>query len=313
MDDGGIDECSELIDAFVSEDARYCVIHQRNKGVSTARNVGIQHATGEYLYFADPDDWLDSQALEYIWLAGQESEADVIFGDHCVIKDALVQRLGMFAHPFVSTLRETIDAIQFAINCSGNVRVGTPDFDGMKNVGAAPWHAAFKRDLIADNDLYFDSSLRTIGEDLLFYLAAFEHVGTVAYVPRVFCNHRHLSASLSKGYKGNFLSLIVSVLEREREFIAAKGKGNFFIGSYYLRAMLYLYQSMTRYFLNPANPASEHVRYREFCEFCHREPIRTAIMWAPIRYLGDRSQRIAVWLLRMGHMKLFWVLCKHML
>lgn len=313
VDDGGVDGCSELIDSFVSEDSRYLAFHQRNKGVSAARNLGIQFATGDYLYFADPDDWLDSRALEFIWLAGKDSHADVIFGDHILVKDSSVQRMKVFSQPFASTCKETISAIQFAINCSGDVKIDTPDFRGMKNVGAAPWRCAFKRSLITKNGLCFDSSLRTIGEDLLFYLNVLEYTGKATYTPQVFCIHRHLSASLSKGYKGNFISLITSVLEKECEFIAAHDKGAFFVGSYYLRAMLYLYQSMTRYFLNPANPACEQERYEEFCEFCLREPIHTAIMEAPIQYLGSRSQRIAVWLLRFGHEKLFWVLCKHFL
>lgn len=313
VDDGGVDGCPTLIDAFVKENPHCMAFHQPNQGVSAARNLGIQYATGDYLYFADPDDWLDPRALEFIWLAGKESQADVIFGDHIVIKDSSVQRMKVFAQPFASTRKETISAIQFAINCSGDVRISTPDFQGMKNVGAAPWRCAFKRSLIAENGLCFDSSLRTIGEDLLFYLNVFEYATKATYTPQVFCNHRRLSSSLSKGYKVNFLSLVTSVLEKEREFIAVHDKGDFFVGSYYLRTMLYLYQSMTRYFLNPVNPACEQERYEEFCEFCLREPIHTAIMEAPIQYLGSRSQRIAVWLLRFGHEKLFWVLCKHFL
>lgn len=65
VDDGSPDSCPQICDAFASQDSRIKVIHKRNGGLSDARNVGIQAATGEYIMFIDGDDfWNDEAGLE---------------------------------------------------------------------------------------------------------------------------------------------------------------------------------------------------------------------------------------------------------
>lgn len=64
IDDGSKDGSSELCDSF--KDKRIRVLHQENMGVSTARNVGLQHAKGEAVMFVDGDDFLDLQMIEQL-------------------------------------------------------------------------------------------------------------------------------------------------------------------------------------------------------------------------------------------------------
>lgn len=58
IDDGSTDGSSSLCDELAKKDSRVKVIHKENGGVSTARNVGLEIASGEYLTFVDPDDFL---------------------------------------------------------------------------------------------------------------------------------------------------------------------------------------------------------------------------------------------------------------
>ena len=51
VDDGSTDGSGEMCDQYVKEDSRIRVIHQENKGLSRARNIGVQFATGEYIQF----------------------------------------------------------------------------------------------------------------------------------------------------------------------------------------------------------------------------------------------------------------------
>lgn len=59
VDDGSSDGSSQMCDDFVQKDSRVHVFHQRNQGVSAARNKGIELAQGKYIAFVDADDWLD--------------------------------------------------------------------------------------------------------------------------------------------------------------------------------------------------------------------------------------------------------------
>ncbi len=58
VDDGSNDGSSDICDKWAKIDNRIIVIHQLNKGVSIARNIGIQHANGKYIYFMDSDDFI---------------------------------------------------------------------------------------------------------------------------------------------------------------------------------------------------------------------------------------------------------------
>ena len=56
VDDGSPDESGTIADAYAAKDPRIKVFHKENGGVSSARNLGIQNATGEYIAFVDSDD-----------------------------------------------------------------------------------------------------------------------------------------------------------------------------------------------------------------------------------------------------------------
>lgn len=64
VDDGSADGSGKMCDTFAGEDDRIRVIHKPNGGLSDARNVGIEQATGTYLAFVDGDDWIDGQMYE---------------------------------------------------------------------------------------------------------------------------------------------------------------------------------------------------------------------------------------------------------
>ena len=59
IDDGSTDKSGKICDEYAARDGRIRVIHKENEGVSTARNVGIKQATGDYICFADSDDILE--------------------------------------------------------------------------------------------------------------------------------------------------------------------------------------------------------------------------------------------------------------
>lgn len=64
IDDGSPDRCGEICDEYAAKDDRIIVIHQKNKGVSAARNAGLDIARGEYIGFVDSDDWIDPKMYE---------------------------------------------------------------------------------------------------------------------------------------------------------------------------------------------------------------------------------------------------------
>jgi len=58
VDDGSPDHCPQMCDDWAKKDSRIKVIHKENGGVSSARNAGLDAATGEFVHFVDADDWV---------------------------------------------------------------------------------------------------------------------------------------------------------------------------------------------------------------------------------------------------------------
>lgn len=80
VDDGSPDRCPQLCDDWARRDPRIRVIHKENGGLSDARNAGIDVATGDYLTFADSDDYLDPSTYHAVagYLARQSMPIDMV-------------------------------------------------------------------------------------------------------------------------------------------------------------------------------------------------------------------------------------------
>lgn len=77
VDDGSPDGCSAICDKYTTEDERIRVIHKENGGVSSARNAGMAVAAGEYIGFADSDDWIEPDMFERLVGIALKYEADI--------------------------------------------------------------------------------------------------------------------------------------------------------------------------------------------------------------------------------------------
>ena len=78
IDDGSKDDSGKIADSYAQKDTRVISIHQKNAGVSIARNTGIDKAKGEYVTFVDPDDYLESNAIEAMVNTIMEQKVDVV-------------------------------------------------------------------------------------------------------------------------------------------------------------------------------------------------------------------------------------------
>lgn len=81
VDDGSPDNCPQMCDNLKQEDDRIVVIHQKNGGISAARNAGLGVAKGDYLFFVDSDDWLnDEYVIEKFYRTAKDKSADFVYG-----------------------------------------------------------------------------------------------------------------------------------------------------------------------------------------------------------------------------------------
>lgn len=87
IDDGSSDNSGSLCDEWALSDSRIKVIHKENKGASSARNCGLDIASGKYISFVDSDDWIAVDMLETLCAAAVKDDATIAICDMVAVKD----------------------------------------------------------------------------------------------------------------------------------------------------------------------------------------------------------------------------------
>ena len=77
IDDGSPDRCGEICDRYAAVDHRIRVFHTENHGLSAARNLGLEHAEGDYIGFVDSDDWIEPDMFVRLLTAIEDNNADI--------------------------------------------------------------------------------------------------------------------------------------------------------------------------------------------------------------------------------------------
>ena len=159
VDDGSTDDSGKIIKRINPKDLNYRYIHQKNKGVGSARNTGIIHAEGQYLMFVDPDDEIEVNFIE----KGTE-----------LINGADLGIMG-FNEVDASTGNVTI-VHQWQQNRSMNFKSYLSIFSKLYNSELlfSLWNKVYRVDIVVNNHLAF-SDIR-MGEDFLFNMQYFDYI-----------------------------------------------------------------------------------------------------------------------------------------
>lgn len=78
IDDGGKDNCPQIIDEYAQKDERIIAIHKPNGGYGQTCNVGLEKATGEYVAIVEPDDYIDSKMYENLYNLAKKYDVDIV-------------------------------------------------------------------------------------------------------------------------------------------------------------------------------------------------------------------------------------------
>lgn len=187
VDDGSTDGSSEVCNHYREIDKRVVVIHQKNGGVSKARNAGIMAAKGEYIMFVDGDDFVNNQIVEMLYRTVTEKKVKFAFCD-------LVVRT-------LSGEEKRCDIP----SCVYDKKFINENFffdNNMKELLWGPYQKLFNADLI--KDIRFSNY--ALGEDMLFVYRVIQQVDSIAYVNYLgyYYVHREGSAAKSNFSLKNF-------------------------------------------------------------------------------------------------------------
>ena len=199
IDDGSPDRCGEICDRYASRDSRIQVIHQTNQGLSAARNVGMDMATGEYISFIDSDDYIVPQYYEKM-LEGfkQYPDAPIIA---CLVyqdKDGQITRLSPNWHTTEPVFHSSLT---FCEECL------------LGKMTVAVWNKLFRAELL--KDIRF--RVGRIFEDSLFMhdLSPIlkQYPGDVVVIPHYLNYYRIRQGSICHGEEPKIIGSLHSYLD----------------------------------------------------------------------------------------------------
>lgn len=182
VDDGSKDDSGKLCDELASRDERIRVIHQENKGLSGARNTGIDNATGEYIIFVDSDDyWLLDDGLQTL-VDNCTPQTDMV-----AFKGVDVWKGGRMTH--------TADYNLEAITRIPDAQALFTYFVRTQQLHLTSWLFMVRRQLLLDHHVYFP--LRLIGEDFYWHFLLWPHLRTVTMLNLNLYAYCHRQGSLT--------------------------------------------------------------------------------------------------------------------
>lgn len=154
VNDGSPDNCQKILEEYKTKDNRIIVIEQENKGVSNARNRALEVATGDYITFIDPDDWIELDFYEAAIKNLKESSADIFCsGIYDEFEDRTVKRENKL--PVKEVITDKNDLFLYVFKR-----------DYYRNFGVFLWNKVYKSELF--ENVRFDETL-FIGEDLVVF------------------------------------------------------------------------------------------------------------------------------------------------
>ena len=175
VNDGSTDGSGALLDRFAAMDDRVKVIHKKNGGVSSARNMGLDAATGEYITFADSDDTLEPDLYETLLGLMDQYQTKIAHCSYNRIRNGTVHAVGNTGTVYVQSQAEALREL-----CCGSLFMG-----GCCN-------KLYIRDLF--KGIRFDTGLK-LSEDELVNFQVFSRVNTIVY--QDICKYNYLDSATS--------------------------------------------------------------------------------------------------------------------
>lgn len=211
VDDGSRDGTRAICDRCAADDDRVRVFHKKNGGVSSARNLGLREAKGEYIAFLDVDDRYEYRFLETLWSAMEQAGADTAACAHLnlyadgsktvepVLPAGVYDRQG---------IREGI------VDPLVGDRLCRPLFNGFI------WRYLYSASIIRDNHIAFEGAYL---EDELFLIEYFCHAGKLVVTEEPLYRYFLNPSSVTHRYMPDFIKVFGRFMERKEALVKQYG------------------------------------------------------------------------------------------
>ncbi|TAH73750.1 MAG: glycosyltransferase [Anaerolineaceae bacterium] len=280
VDDGSINEIGRICDDYAEQFPIFKVIHIENQGVSNARNVGINEASGDYLMFLDSDDWLDENICSNLNEYLQTNTPDVLVFNYYKVIDGRVFTSHVDLGEYSFKINE-IKELQLVI-----LRY-SKQFYGINLL--TPWCKVYKSNLIRNNEIMFIKGLAR-AEDMLFNLNVLEYARDIRFYPVSGYFYRINALSESQMLTPKITKLSNQIRGYLEEFIKVREKEEVFYEGLNAYCIENIFEQLYMYYGNDKN------KLKEFYKLIEKDPFKSVhkkVKLARLRYAKLQIYTIA--------------------
>ena len=245
VDGGSTDRSYEICSRWSSLDNRVKCFHQKNAGVSAARNKGLEYAQGEYIFFTDADDYLDPICIQHMMIAQERYNADIIVSNAVDVFDD------------ETTKSSEPKPENILLNCDKAL------FHFLKAdiFTAVCWGRLYRKNCIAS--IRFDTTMR-IAEDSKFFYDAIQNSKRICVIPeRLYFYCIHQGSVVHSGFTPKYYDEL-----RFCEAIVQNENKN---RSLAMPAKLKLFYFCMRLLGMGDLPAEDYITIRAKIQYCYNE------------------------------------------
>lgn len=172
VNDGSTDSSLEICNEYAEKNDKIKIVSKKNGGLSDARNVGLEYATGKYIMFVDSDDYLAFNSCEVLYNAIKDTEFDFVTANFAFTNnDGTPWKKPMFGDKFENTILDISDYKK-----------------SFYLVNSTVWNKIFRKEFIDKNNLKFEYGL--LAEDAVFTTKAFLKAKTTYYIKDIVYYYR---------------------------------------------------------------------------------------------------------------------------
>ena len=197
VDDGSTDKSGSLCDQFAAVHQNISVLHKKKGGQSSARNLGIRAAKGEFLAFLDSDDLLCDKDSFVSLSKRMVGNTDIILFRYFKyyspgsISDCGISMSGLDGRDKTDVLNELVKRDAFFCSC---------------------WSKCVRRSLVIDNSLFFDENLTC--EDMDWYFSTVEKAENIVVIDKPFVYYRQRPNSVTASFKPESIDGFIYTVEK---------------------------------------------------------------------------------------------------
>lgn len=287
--DESLSKCNEL----AKEDERVKVVDIVEKGVSVARNRGIELATGEYVAFVDADDWIDPDVCKLFADLNAKHNYDLFCYSAQYHRKSKITSAYLFDKDIELLFQNQKEELQIKVFAPQ-----APIFSYKMNTRFAGSSCGklYKREILLKNSLRFATET-IISEDVLFNTLSLDYFHRIGYTKQCFYHYEQSDGSAQNRYRPNSDKYFLFVIEKIQKWILDSGKSCRFIDAANCLFVHYIFGILKEDLFHKDNQSRNHQKKEMFCQLVSNTFFLNALRNANLRYFS-LSERILLLLLK---------------